>query len=168
VLLKQGSVGKPASDLVAPAPAAPAGPKAERPRLVAADTRPAPDFGWAWTVPVESPSLANGRDWRTRNRVAQAHRRAVSRALGRSLRTLAVYADHLHAGGTLRVTLTRLGGRALDRHDNLPAALKYCLDGCCLMIGVDDSDDRLDVRYGQEPGGLHGVRVEFHTVEGGQ
>lgn len=115
-------------------------------------------------VPCEVPSLANDRDWRTRNRVTQAHRLAVSRALGPRLAALAPLAEHYHRGGTLRVVLTRLGGRQLDRHDNLPASLKYVLDSLCLLIGADDADERLDVKHQQEPGGLVGVRITLEAA----
>lgn len=123
-------------------------------------TRDGVPYAW-WVIPVEVPSLANDREWRTRNRVAQTHRRAVSRALGPHLRALAPFAEHLHDGGRLRITVTRLGGRKLDAFDNLPASVKYVLDGLCLALGVDDSDSRLLVVPEQQPGGPVGVRVEL-------
>lgn len=132
-----------------------------RPELVAAAHVPG---SRVWVIGVEVPSLSNSREWRTRNRVAQAHRKAVSRALGAALPDLAPVAAHFHRGGTVRVALTRLGGRALDQHDNLPASLKYVLDGVCLMIGADDADPRLEVVHGQEPGGASGVRIEITEV----
>jgi hypothetical protein len=127
---------------------------------------PAFEAPGTWTIGVEVPSLANDRDWRVRNRVAQAHRRAVSRALGSRMPALSSYAEHLHAGEPLLVILTRLGGRRLDRHDNLPASLKYVTDGICLMLGVDDSDERLKVRHEQEPGGPVGVRIALRFFLG--
>jgi hypothetical protein len=138
--------------------------KREKPELVEASATAVPNFGFAWVIPCEVPSLANSRDWRTRNRVTQAHRRAVSRALGRHLTTLAYYAEHYHRGGVLRVTLTRLGGKALDRTANLPAALKYIEDAVCLMLGADDGAANWVCRCEQEPGGKVGVRVTIETA----
>jgi hypothetical protein len=114
-------------------------------------------------VPCEVPSLANDRDWRTRNRVTQAHRLAVSRALGPHLAALAPLAEHYHRGGTLRVVLTRLGGRQLDRMANLGASLKYVEDAVALMLGASDGADNWDCKPAQEPGGLAGVRIELFT-----
>jgi hypothetical protein len=116
----------------------------------------------SWTVPCEVPSLANSREWQMRNRVAQAHRKAVSRVLSRHLATLAAYAHWFQDGKTLRVTLTRLGGKRLDRTANLPASLKYVEDTCALFLGADDGAANWDCRCEQEPGGLVGVRI---TIE---
>lgn len=111
---------------------------------------------------IEVPSLANSRDWRTRNRVAQAHRRAVSFSLGGSLFDLAPLASRYHFGGKVLVKLTRLGGRALDRTANLPASLKYIEDAVALMMGADDGDSsRWLCECAQEPGGATGVRIEI-------
>ena len=117
-----------------------------------------------WMIGAEVPSLANCREWKTRNRVAQAHRKAVSRALGAHLRAVLPAADHYHRGGAVRVELVRLGGHTLDKHDNLPAALKYVLDAVCLMVGADDGDDRIHTRYLQEPGGACGVRITLEVL----
>jgi hypothetical protein len=131
-----------------------------KPQLVAASfARTA--AGPVWVIPIEICSLANERQWRTRNRVAQAHRKAVSGSLGRSLYDLAPLAAHYHRGGAVRVLLTRLGGRALDRTANLPAALKYVEDAVALMMGADDGDARWRCECGQEPGGPSGVRIEI-------
>jgi hypothetical protein len=63
-----------------------------------------------------------------------------------------------------RVTLTRLGGRKLDAHDNLRAAFKYLADAIAEWLGVDDGDERLVTwSYDQKPGGPYGCRV---TIEG--
>lgn len=126
--------------------------------------------GAVFVVPCEVPSLSNSRDWRVRNRVAQAHRRAVSRALGPKLTWLAPLAFHLHdRGGAVRCRLTRLGGRKLDPTANLPASLKYVEDGACLLLGIDDADPRWVCTCHQEPGGSAavGVRVELSAVRGG-
>ncbi len=113
-----------------------------------------------WTLPVETSSEANGREWRKRSNRTQAARRVVSAQLGRDLVYLAVFAAHYHAGGALRITFTRLGGRKLDR-SNLPTALKATEDALCLMLGADDGDPRWQPAWEQEPGGAVGVRVEL-------
>lgn len=123
-----------------------------------------------FVVPCEVPSLANSRDWRVRNKVAQAHRKAVSKAFGQKLLYVAPYAGFLHAArrlnqpGILCCNLIRLGGRNLDDFANLPASLKYVEDGVCLMLGIDDSDDRWKCSSGQEPGGPTGVKIKLWKV----
>lgn len=114
-----------------------------------------------WLIPCEVPSLANDREWQTRSRVAQAHRRAVSRAMGRTLPYLAPFAERYHSGGALVVKLTRLGGKALDRTANLPASLKYIEDAIALMVGADDGAVNWLCECDQQAGGACGVRVEL-------
>lgn len=114
-----------------------------------------------WVVPCEVPSLANSRDSRVRSRVTQAHRKAVSRALGKELWAVAVFAAAYHRGETVTVKLTRLGGKALDRTANLPGALKYIEDAVALMMGADDGAANWNCVPLQEPGGLVGVRIEL-------
>ncbi len=117
-----------------------------------------------WVLPIETSSEANGREWRKRSSRTQAARKAVSVAFGKSLLWVACYADHYHRGGVLRVALTRLGGRKLDR-SNLPAALKATEDAVAMMLGADDGDPRWQPAWEQEPGGAAGVRVAL--VAGG-
>ena len=115
-----------------------------------------------WTIPLVLPSLANDRDWRQRNRVTQAHRRAVSRALAPQLAALVPFAHaYHHAGRPILCRLTRLGGRRLDRTVNVPMSLKYVEDAVCLMLGIDDASDRWQCECEQEPGGPTGVRIEI-------
>ncbi len=113
-----------------------------------------------WTLPVETSSEANGREWRKRSNRTQAARKVVSAQLGRDLIYLAAFAAHFHAGGALRITFTRLGGRKLDR-SNLPTALKSTEDAVALLMGADDGDPRWQPTWEQEPGGAVGVRVEL-------
>lgn len=119
-----------------------------------------------WTLPIATASEANGRDWRKRSNRTRAARKIVSEQLGRALVWVAAFAAHYHAGGALRVTFTRLGGKRLD-NSNLPPALKATEDAVALMFGADDGDPRWRAEWGQEPGGPGGVRVELHTVAGG-
>lgn len=95
-------------------------PPADRgaPDLISPHVEVRADGSVVFDVPCVVPSLANERQWQQRNRVAQSHRRAVSRALGPHLRLLAPFAEHYHANRPLAVLLTRLGGGALDRSPN--------------------------------------------------
>lgn len=144
------------------APDAP--PDRAAPDLIAPRVEVRADGALVFDVPCVMPSLANSREWRTRNRVAQAHRRAVSRGLGPHLRLLAPFAEHYHANRPLAVLLTRLGGQALDRTANLPAALKYIEDALALMLGADDGAAHWVCRCEQLPGGLTGARIELRRA----
>lgn len=140
-------------------------PDRSAPDLIAPHVEVRADGSLVFEVPCVMPSLSNSREWRTRNRVAQAHRRAASRAFGPHLRELGLLSYHLHHDrGTLAVTVTRLGGRALDKHDNLPASAKYLVDGICLVFGIDDADPRLSVTFAQQPGGASGARIELRRA----
>jgi hypothetical protein len=67
----------------------------------------------------------------------------------------------------IHIKLTRIGGRFLDKHDNLPCSLKYIFDEVCAQItgnhvaGRADDDERISVEYSQEKGSKKGVRFEF-------
>jgi hypothetical protein len=65
----------------------------------------------------------------------------------------------------LAITLVKLGGRNMDAQDNLKAAFKGLADFLAAWVGTDDADPELVWLYGQEPGGPHGVRVEFRCLE---
>ncbi len=59
------------------------------------------------------------------------------------------------------VTLTRLGGQALDQEDNLNIAFKGCRDELAAILGVNDRDPRVRWQYRHEPGGAVGIRIEI-------
>lgn len=136
--------------------------KPAAPKLVAAAFTP-PN---CWVIPVVTASEANGRDWRARSRRSDAAWRAVSRAFGPTLLYVAPVAAAYHRGEAVRVRLTRLGGRALDRAVNLPSSLKGVEDAVAYFLAANDGDDRWRCEVAQEPGGLAGVRVELFTGEG--
>lgn len=115
--------------------------------------------GVEFRVGVRTASEANQRGWQGKSRRTHAARLAVSRLLGPFLRAVADVAEHYHAGGTLDVVLTRVGGKRLDPTVNLPSALKATEDAVALMLGADDGDPRWRCRCEQETGGLVGVRV---------
>ncbi len=69
--------------------------------------------------------------------------------------------DRFQAGAT--ITLQRIGGREMDRHDNLPRSFKSLVDCIATWLMIDDGDPRLTWHYGQIPGGRdYSVRV---TIE---
>lgn len=126
--------------------------------------KPAVPFGFAlaFTLPCVVVSEANRRDhWAARRRRFKSQVDAFHRAIW-SLRL------ELHGPDLVRpelrpvVTLTRLGGKALDT-DNLAGAFKGLRDAVAAWLGVDDGDARVSWRYGQEPGGSVGVRVELEA-----
>lgn len=118
-----------------------------------------------WTIPVETASEANGRDWRKRSKRSDGAWRAVSRAMGPELRALAAFAEAFHDGFPIRVQFTRIGGRRLDR-SNLPTALKAVEDAVAFMLGADDGSPLWCAEWQQRPGGDRvGVMVRFLTKE---
>lgn len=114
-------------------------------------------------VGVETKNETNQRVWRAKHRRAGAAWNAVRRAVTR-LDWLQPLADHYADGGCLRVVLTRLGGRKLDR-SNIPAATKGVEDAVAFMLGCNDGDMRWRAEWDQEPGGPVGVRVEVSAYE---
>lgn len=114
-----------------------------------------------FVVPVRTRNVLNAREhWSVRHRRVRNQRRTVAGVLA--------------IEGVLRtppplpvvVTLTRLGGRRLDPHDGLPAAMKAVADELAAWLGCDDGDARVAFRYGQGQGPMPGaggaveVRVE--------
>lgn len=65
------------------------------------------------------------------------------------------------------IKLTRYAPRSLDKHDNLPASLKYIVDACCSIItgeyraGKADSDERISISYDQVSCSQYSVSIEF-------
>ena len=112
-------------------------------------------------VPVATVSESNGREWRKRSNRTKRARKALADVLGPRLGLLAPFAEAFHAGIALRVVLTRLGGRKVDR-TNLPGCVKAVEDHLSRAMLADDGDPRWWVEYAQEPGvGPVGVRIEI-------
>jgi len=65
------------------------------------------------------------------------------------------------------IHLIRYAPRKLDKHDNLPASMKYILDACCAIITGDfrpgraDDDERISFSYDQITYPYYGVRILF-------
>ena len=113
-----------------------------------------------WLVGVETRSESNKRTWQDRSRRTIAARRAVSALFGKTLSALAPFAEHYHAGGSLRIVFTRLAPTKLDR-GNVSVALKAVEDALALMLGADDGDARWLASYEQEKSDRYGVRIEM-------
>jgi hypothetical protein len=123
-----------------------------------------------WQIGVETRSLANLRDWRRRNRLTIAARRAVSRAIGPCLHFLAPFAEVLHSeriapsGRGVRCVLTRVAPRMLDA-SNLPTAMKPVEDALMLMMGADDGWSHWRPQWAQLVNPMMGVIIEMR-IEG--
>ncbi len=63
------------------------------------------------------------------------------------------------------ITVTRLGPRALDAHDNLGASAKGVVDQVCAWLGVLDDDPRVSIAIRQEKSKDYRVRIEVCHVE---
>jgi len=127
--------------------------------------RPAPELvapGFiapaTWIIPLVTASEANGREWRKRSKRTDLAWRAVSKALGPHLVSAALAAAPYHRGEPIRVFLTRLGGRLLDR-SNLPMALKATEDALAFILGCDDGNPLWQAEWFQKCGGPCGVEV---------
>jgi len=65
----------------------------------------------------------------------------------------------------LTITVTRVGPRTVDAHDNLPCACKYIVDEIARYLGVDDANPQLTWKYAQEKSQEFGVRIEIEEVQ---
>lgn len=101
------------------------------------------------------------------NEIERCHRmRQVRRA---KAERKAAYVEALRACGTARpafplvVTVTRVGPRALDGHDNLQAGMKATIDGLADYLGIRDDDPRVTWKTEQaksEKPRQYAVRIE--------
>lgn len=121
------------------------------------------DAGDGWfslTLPIKTVSEANARGkW-------QQIRRKADQPL-----KVKVWMDlYRNRRPSLPVTvrLTRIGPKALDRGDNLPASLKAVRDEVAAAYGQGDGEGSpLEFDYWQEPGSeQHAVRIEIRHVQG--
>lgn len=104
-------------------------------------------------VPVHAQSTANMREhYMARYRRMKIHRETACWALQGHRPVLPAV-----------VTLTRIGRRKLDAHDNLRSALKGVVDGIADWLKVKDDDPRIEWRYDQRTG-EPGVEVTVHTT----
>lgn len=106
------------------------------------------------TLPLRLVNGSNERGgWWVRSKRAKAHRNAVRAA---------IRPDQLPALPVV-VTITRLGFRALDHHDNLPIAAKHVVDALAELYGRPDNDPAFTWRYAQQrcPMGQYMGRIEI-------
>jgi hypothetical protein len=112
-------------------------------------------------IPVETKSETNMRDWKARSNRSDKAWRAVSKAFGPCLYTIAMVASHLHQRkANVHCKMTRLGGKMLDR-SNLPSALKHVEDAVCFFLGIQDNDPRWCPEWDQCTDEKVGVKIEL-------
>lgn len=115
-----------------------------------------------WLVPLETDSAANARGRKKAIGRSGHQQDAIFLALGKNHEAIAAFADQgLHRGNAITVKVTRLGGRALDRHDNLPMAMKCAVDAIARMLGIKDNNPLVTWLYDQQPCERIGVKVEM-------
>lgn len=92
---------------------------------------------------VSEANRAGHEHWRRRQKRAKAQRHAF-RYLWKQQSPPKV---------TLPTTVTfiRYATRRLDHGDNLPMAFKHVRDELAAIIGIDDSDERIEWRHEQRP-----------------
>jgi hypothetical protein len=110
-------------------------------------------------IPCVTRSEANESKWTRKMARKLSAKRAVRETLGPHLAMLVPFAEAYHQGKALRVVLTRLGGRTLDRC-NLPTSMKAIEDMIAGALLADDGSPAWHVSYEQEPGAV-GVKVEI-------
>lgn len=113
-----------------------------------------------WLVPVYTYAGDNARDFKARIGRAGHERWAVHRTLAKQYACLNRFVVQAQAGRHVRVTLTRLGPRAMDQ-SNVVAALKYVQDAVAERFGLDDGSPAFDWVYSQEKWPAYGVRIKF-------
>lgn len=113
-----------------------------------------------FVVPIKATNSLNARlHWATRAREAKKDKAKTTAAF-------LVAGGHMKLRPLLRVTLVRVGPRALDG-DNLQGALKAVRDAVAGKMGVDDGGPLVEWAYAQERGDYAvKVRVELLTHNG--
>lgn len=107
-------------------------------------------------LPIQTVSEANQREhYMAKARRAKTQRMHTCLLLRHQLGRCV---DALRDPPAIRITLTRLGVRKLDK-DNLAGSLKHVQDGVADWLGIDDGSTRLTWDYAQETGRRYAVRV---------
>jgi hypothetical protein len=108
-----------------------------------------------FSIPVRLPSLANTRlHWRAMASLKKKQKKITQKVLD------IYWTKSSRLPLPLLITLTRVGPRRLDKHDNLPITCKYVVDQIAATIGVDDGSDLYTWRYEQRIG-KYSVEVEI-------
>lgn len=111
-------------------------------------------------LPIRILSEMNRREhWRTVRKRAREQQHAVHYSLV-NFRPLL----ELVKAGRIVVTFTRIAPQTIDSHDNLRAGFKACADAVARLLGIDDSDERIEWRYEQEHGRTYSARVRIEKV----
>lgn len=99
------------------------------------------DFG----APVRTVSESNSREhWAVRNRRKREQQELIAVAMQNATRGQQIELP-------CQVTLTRIGPRRLDSHDNLRSCFKGIVDQICKKLNVDDGSDQVRFEYTQMP-----------------
>lgn len=111
------------------------------------------------TLPIRTVSELNCSDhWTKKHKRHRIQQKSVSLVLN-PVREKIPVPCHIH--------LTRYAPRKLNKHDNLPASMKYIVDACCAIITGDfrpgraDDDERISISYDQILSPHYGVKAEF-------
>ena len=116
---------------------------------------------FVWVIPLWVKPGDNSRNNKARIGRAGHERTACTRVFARGHEGWCRLVDLLRDNHKLKITLTRLAPRRLDRI-NVEAAMKYVADTVAAWLGVDDNDPRLQWQpCEQETSPKCGVRVEI-------
>lgn len=121
------------------------------------------------TSGIKTVSESNRREhWGSRAARVKKQRNAAHaavRAIGFIQYLESIVTGKVQCPVTFEITLTRIAPRKLD-DDNLRGALKAVRDGVADALGfVDDSDDALTWKYGQEKGRPREYAVRIDVVQ---
>lgn len=111
-------------------------------------------------LPIKTVSESNMRE----HHMAKARRVKMQRMTAFLLTHKACNEKHLGVMWwmakykSLTITLTRIAGKFLNPHDNLPRSFKAIVDGIADGLGTNDEDEGLTWKYAQE------LATEFKTV----
>jgi hypothetical protein len=134
--------------------------KTKKPRLPDRPiwTGPPAVLPWSLTIsaPIKIVSTANFREhWSAKYRWNKQHAKQVQLAFF----GMASKIPPSETG--LKITLTRIGGKPMDRADNLPNGFKAVIDQVAQQIGVDDGSPYLSWHFEQRPGKVAGVEIRI-------
>jgi hypothetical protein len=117
-----------------------------------------------WLIGIETKSEANLRVTKSEISRKASQKKAICKVLGRNLRALVPFNEDFHTGKPIRVTITRIGGRTLDR-GNLWRALKAAEDAVALMLGADDGSPLWQMDVAQQPGERIGLKIQLEQPD---
>ena len=111
-----------------------------------------------FVVPIRVISEANNRDHWTAKRGKNGRATKQKEAMSLALFGLRYVVPTL----PVTVTLTRIGPKELDSHDNLRGSFKAVVDAIAAFYDIADNDARIKFEYAQEPGSReYGVRIHI-------